>query len=174
MRSALARRRGVLLAIVYGSFTRRDFFRDVDVAVWLEDPGEAPRIEVDLANNPMLVWTDRTYGHYDIMTCWSEDGGVTLRDDHIRVNSYTAGADQYWPGIGLFLPDSIKRMDVGWWDQRSDEGDIYYNFNKWWRTDLHIVLHDSLANLGGYITEQLCFSKRQTEQSCHTLACFPY
>ena len=51
MRSALARRRGVLLAIVYGSFTRRDFFRDVDVAVYTGGLAEDPlRLEASLCS----------------------------------------------------------------------------------------------------------------------------
>ncbi len=46
---ALSEVRGVVFAYLHGGFIERRFFRDVDVAVWLEDPRDAPRIEVDLS-----------------------------------------------------------------------------------------------------------------------------
>jgi hypothetical protein len=102
-----------------------------------------------------LTWTDRRSGNYDIYTVWSEDGGMTLRSDQHRVNRASPSIDdQYWPTPSLFLPDSIRRLDVDWWDTRTDpNGDIYYNGAKWWRTDLDIVIHDSLANpMAGTVT----------------------
>jgi predicted nucleotidyltransferase len=41
----------ILFAYVYGSFIKRDFFRDIDVAVWIDKPEEAFRHEVDLSSN---------------------------------------------------------------------------------------------------------------------------
>lgn len=113
-----------------------------------------PRLGVDLANNPFLTWTDGTSGEYDIKCVWSEDGGVTLRDDIYTVNQDHGTANQWWPDIGMFLSDSTRRLDVCWWDERSDvNGDIYYNNGIWWRTNLYITLHDSLANpMGGTVT----------------------
>ncbi|MBO3842741.1 MAG: nucleotidyltransferase domain-containing protein [Candidatus Brockarchaeota archaeon] len=40
---------GVLFAYVYGGFVERMVFRDVDVAVWVENPREAFKYEVDLS-----------------------------------------------------------------------------------------------------------------------------
>ncbi|MGB9718900.1 MAG: type VII toxin-antitoxin system MntA family adenylyltransferase antitoxin [Thermoproteota archaeon] len=40
----------ILFAYVYGGFVERGFFRDVDVAVWIEDSGEAFRHEVELSS----------------------------------------------------------------------------------------------------------------------------
>ena len=40
---------GVVFAYVYGSFIEMDAFRDVDVAVWIENPGDAFSYEVDLS-----------------------------------------------------------------------------------------------------------------------------
>jgi len=39
----------VVFAYAHGGFVRRRFFRDVDVAVWLRDPGDPLRYVVDLS-----------------------------------------------------------------------------------------------------------------------------
>ncbi len=41
---------GILFAYVYGGFAERGFFRDVDVAVWIDSPEEAFRHEVELSS----------------------------------------------------------------------------------------------------------------------------
>jgi len=43
LREAL-RAGGVKLAVLFGSFTEMDSFRDIDIAVYLEDPGDLDRI----------------------------------------------------------------------------------------------------------------------------------
>ncbi|MEM1554223.1 MAG: nucleotidyltransferase domain-containing protein [Thermoproteota archaeon] len=40
----------VLFAYIYGSFIEREFFRDVDVAVWINNSEEAFRHEVELSS----------------------------------------------------------------------------------------------------------------------------
>jgi len=37
----------VLFAYVYGGFVERDFFRDLDVAIWLREPDKAFYYTVD-------------------------------------------------------------------------------------------------------------------------------
>ena len=115
-----------------------------------------PRLALDDANNPFIAWTDAREGNYDIYCVWSEDGGITLRDDQHRVNQDAWNDDQYWPGVSLFLSDCFRRLDVDWDDTRYDpDGDIYYNHATWWRTNLHIQVHDTLANpMGGTVTVQ--------------------
>ena len=49
LKRALEGTRGIVFAYLHGGFVERRFFRDVDVAVWLEDPSEAARVEVDLS-----------------------------------------------------------------------------------------------------------------------------
>jgi len=111
-----------------------------------------PKLRLDDAANTFLSWSDERSINTDIWTVWSEDGGWTLRSDQHRVNQTTV-ADQLWPGIGMFLSDTTRRLDVVWWDTWSDpDGDIYYNGANWWRTNLNAMLHDSLANpMGGYV-----------------------
>ncbi|MBN1755599.1 hypothetical protein JW877_05230 [bacterium] len=104
-----------------------------------------PKLAIDLANNTFMAWSDRRNGTYDIYSVWSEDGGLTLRPDQYQVNTYS-WSDQYVPGLSLYLSTCERRMDVDWWDRRSDEGDIYYANARWWRTDLNIILNDTLAN----------------------------
>jgi len=48
LRRALEGVQGVSFAYLHGGFVERRFFRDVDVAVWLEDPGDRRLVEVDL------------------------------------------------------------------------------------------------------------------------------
>ena len=105
------------------------------------------RLSLDEADNPFIAWTDARAGNYDIYTVWSEDGGLTLRPDQHKVNQDPYNDDQYWPGVSLFLSDTVRRLDVDWWDTRIDpDGDIYYNHATWWRTNLVIQIHDTLAN----------------------------
>ncbi|RKZ30837.1 hypothetical protein DRQ36_04130, partial [bacterium] len=113
-----------------------------------------PKLRLDDAANTFLVWSDERHVDTDIYCVWSEDGGWTLRPDQHQVNQSPGSYDQLWPGIGLFLSDTIRRLDVVWWDERTDpDGDIYYNGAKWWRTNLNVMLHDSLANpMGGTVT----------------------
>ncbi|QOJ78912.1 nucleotidyltransferase domain-containing protein [Infirmifilum lucidum] len=40
---------GIVFAYVHGGFLRREFFRDVDVAVWIRDEGEAFQYAVDFS-----------------------------------------------------------------------------------------------------------------------------
>lgn len=40
---------GIVFAYVHGSFVEAEAFRDVDVALWVEDPGKAFSYEVDLS-----------------------------------------------------------------------------------------------------------------------------
>ncbi|RKZ34601.1 hypothetical protein DRQ33_01810 [bacterium] len=106
-----------------------------------------PRMYLDEADNPFMAWTDARDGDYDIWCAWSEDGGITLRDDQHKVNQDPWNDNQYWPGVSLFLSDTVRRLDIDWWDTRYDpDGDIYYNHATWWRTNLHIQTHDSMAN----------------------------
>ncbi|HHS51042.1 MAG TPA: hypothetical protein ENN07_08005 [candidate division Zixibacteria bacterium] len=123
------------------------------IAVTSNDAWE-PRIRLDDAQNTFFVWSDERHIDTDIYSVWSEDGGATLRPDQYKVNQHPGSFDQLWPGIGLFLSDSIRRMDVVWWDTWSDpSGDIYYNGVKWWRTNFNVFLHDTLANpMGGTLT----------------------
>ncbi|MBN2542959.1 hypothetical protein JXI42_08845 [bacterium] len=114
------------------------------VAVSVADEFE-PRIAIDSSNSPFLAWTDARHGNYDIYTVWSEDGGLTLRPDQYRVNTY-ATSDQVVPGVSLYLDYCRRRLDIDWWDQRADDGDIYYANTQWWRTNLNVVLHDPLAD----------------------------
>lgn len=122
------------------------------VAASVADEWE-PKLRLDDAANTFLAWSDERSINTDIWCVWSEDGGHTLRSDQHRVNQTTT-ADQLWPGIGLFLSDTTRRLDVVWWDTWSDpDGDIYYNGANWWRTNLNVMLHDSLANpMGGHVT----------------------
>ncbi len=112
------------------------------------------RIGLDLANNPFIAWTDARGGDYDIYCVWSEDGGATMRSDQHKVNHETFNDNQYWPDVSLFLPDTIRRLDIDWWDTKTDpDGDIYFNSATWWRTNVVIQLHDTLANpMGGTVT----------------------
>lgn len=111
-----------------------------------------PRLAIDLANNPFIVWSDSRHGHTDVYTVWSEDAGITLRPDQHRVNQYSS-SDQQVPGVGLYLDDCVRKLDVDWWDERSDGGDIYFNTTSWWRTNLNVLLNDTLANpMEGTIT----------------------
>jgi hypothetical protein len=121
------------------------------VAASVADEWE-PRLRLDAAANTFLVWSDERHINTDVYCVWSEDGGRTLRSDQHRVNQ-TALADQLWPGIGLFLSDTTRRLDVVWWDTWHDpDGDIYYNNANWWRTNFNVMLHDSLANpMGGTV-----------------------
>ena len=105
-----------------------------------------PRLGIDLANNPFLVWSDARDWDYGVYCVWSEDGGRTLRDDQYRVDHASGDTEQHWPSISEWLPDTIRRVDVDWWDERSDSGDIYYSGAKWWRTNLNIRLNDTLAH----------------------------
>ncbi|MEM3371644.1 MAG: nucleotidyltransferase domain-containing protein [Candidatus Korarchaeum sp.] len=41
---------GILFAYVHGSFLERELFRDVDIALWIEDPKEAFSYEVELSS----------------------------------------------------------------------------------------------------------------------------
>jgi len=113
-----------------------------------------PRIGLDDADNPFLAWTDmRAGGDYDIYCVWSEDAGMTMRMDQHRVNHDPWNDNQYWPGVSLFLCDSIRRLDIDWWDTRLDpDGDIYFNSATWWRTNIIVRIHDTLANpMGGTV-----------------------
>jgi len=49
LRELLERVEGVSFAYIYGGFVKRDKFRDVDIAIWVEDPSRAHEYEVDLA-----------------------------------------------------------------------------------------------------------------------------
>jgi len=113
-----------------------------------------PKLRLDDAQNTFLVWSDERHINTDVYCVWSEDGGYTLRPDQHKVNQAPGTYDQLWPGIGLFLSDTIRRLDVVWWDTRTDpDGDIYYNGAKWWRTNLNVLLNDTLANpMGGTVT----------------------
>lgn len=127
------------------------FISGIPIAATGADEFE-PRLAVDYSNAPFLAWTDSREGSYDIYTVWSEDGGLSFRPDQHRVNTYGWG-DQVVPGISVYLSDCERRMDIDWWDMRSDEGDIYYSNAKWWRTNLNIVLNDTLAHsMGGTLT----------------------
>jgi len=105
-----------------------------------------PRIGIDLGNNPFITWTDARGGSYDIYCVWSEDGGLTLRSDQHRVDHAPGGTDQVWPGISEWVNDTIRRVDIDWWDNKNDAGDIYYTGSKWWRTNLNITLNDTSAH----------------------------
>ncbi len=48
LKRALERIQSVAFAYLHGGFVERRFFRDVDVAVWLEDLGDRRLVEVDL------------------------------------------------------------------------------------------------------------------------------
>ncbi|MBN1755600.1 hypothetical protein JW877_05235 [bacterium] len=110
-----------------------------------------PRLAIDNSNNTFLAWTDGRHGTLDIYTVWTEDGGRTLRPDQHRVNSYFH-SDQVVPGIGIYTDDCIRRLDIDWWDMRDDGGDIYYANATWWRTNIEIVLNDTLAHpMGGTV-----------------------
>ncbi|MCK5833091.1 hypothetical protein KAH81_05405 [bacterium] len=113
-----------------------------------------PKLRLDDAQNTFLVWSDERHINTDIYCVWSEDGGYTLRSDQHKVNQHPGTFDQLWPGMGLFLSDTSRRLDVVWWDTWSDpDGDIYYNGANWWRTNLNVQLHDTLANpMGGTLT----------------------
>ncbi len=50
LRRALEGVKSVVFAYLHGGFVERRFFRDVDVAVWLADPGDSLRVEVDLSS----------------------------------------------------------------------------------------------------------------------------
>ncbi|GEM_PF-2207889 len=124
----------------------------VPVAISSNDEWE-PRIRLDEAQNTFLVWSDERHIDTDIYCVWSEDG-ITLRTDQHKVNQHPGSFDQLWPGMGLYLSDTTRRLDVVWWDTWSDvNGDIYYNGANWWRTNLNVVLHDTLVNpMGGTLT----------------------
>ena len=49
LRELLKGEEGVLLAYVHGGFLRREFFRDVDLALWVEDPDRSYYYAVELA-----------------------------------------------------------------------------------------------------------------------------
>ncbi|MFZ8792471.1 MAG: type VII toxin-antitoxin system MntA family adenylyltransferase antitoxin [Acidilobaceae archaeon] len=49
LRELLERVEGVSFAYIYGGVVKRDKFRDVDIAIWVEDPSRAHEYEVDLA-----------------------------------------------------------------------------------------------------------------------------
>lgn len=49
LRERLGDTDGVVFAYVHGGFVERDLFRDVDVAVWIKNAGEAFKYEVDLS-----------------------------------------------------------------------------------------------------------------------------
>jgi predicted nucleotidyltransferase len=49
LRELLERVEGISFAYIYGGFVKRDKFRDVDIAIWVEDPSRAHEYEVDLA-----------------------------------------------------------------------------------------------------------------------------
>ena len=49
LREMLEREEGVLLAYVHGGFLKREFFRDVDLALWVEDPDRSYYYAVELA-----------------------------------------------------------------------------------------------------------------------------
>lgn len=40
---------GIILAYVHGGFANEGYFRDIDVALWIEDEGDAWRYAVDLS-----------------------------------------------------------------------------------------------------------------------------
>ncbi|MDK2464759.1 MAG: hypothetical protein QI223_08320 [Candidatus Korarchaeota archaeon] len=48
LRRALEGVKSVVFAYLHGGFVDREFFRDVDVAVWLGDLGDRRLVEVDL------------------------------------------------------------------------------------------------------------------------------
>jgi len=82
----------ILFAYVYGGFRERDFFRDLDVAVWLKNPGKvfyymvgfSARLEIELAfpvDLQVLIGAPLSFQFYVLMR-----GSLLFsRDESLRV-----------------------------------------------------------------------------------------
>ncbi|MFZ8824030.1 MAG: type VII toxin-antitoxin system MntA family adenylyltransferase antitoxin [Desulfurococcales archaeon] len=49
LKKLLEKVEGVSFAYIHGGYVKRDMFRDIDIAIWIEDPGKAHEYEIDLA-----------------------------------------------------------------------------------------------------------------------------
>jgi len=86
-------------------------------------------IAVDAKNNPTVVWRDARDGNYDIYLNYSDDQGAAWRSP-FKVNQDATTANQYWPGLGMWKEGWRRKVAVVWWDERYDDGDIYFNGNE--------------------------------------------
>ena len=94
-------------------------------------------IDLDVDGNPFIVWRDNRNGNTDIYMRYSNDGGSVFEPEK-KVNKGTDHNNQYWPSVALWRASGKRRVDVVWWDQRTDDGDIYYNANLQYRLQLNI------------------------------------
>ncbi|MGQ9624990.1 MAG: type VII toxin-antitoxin system MntA family adenylyltransferase antitoxin [Candidatus Bathycorpusculaceae bacterium] len=90
----------ILFAYVYGSFIKREFFRDLDVAVWLKNPSKAfsyvvdfsARLEIELGvpvdvqvlNEAPLSFKFHVFTEGKILFSGDEVFGAKLVDEVIR------------------------------------------------------------------------------------------
>ncbi|MCK5833092.1 exo-alpha-sialidase [bacterium] len=86
-------------------------------------------IAVDAQNNPTVVWRDARSGNTDIYVSYSDDEGTTWKTP-FRANQDATTANQYWPGIGMWSSGWQRKLSVIWWDERYDDGDVYFNGNE--------------------------------------------
>ncbi|MGC9060141.1 MAG: hypothetical protein ACP5JR_02735 [Thermoplasmata archaeon] len=88
-----------------------------------------PRIAIDDADNPHIVWQDNRSGNYDIWYTNSSDNGATFLpyNSHVKVNKDTTTQPQACATI-LFVnaPGARKELCVAWADKRSGDYDVYF------------------------------------------------
>ncbi|HHS51225.1 MAG TPA: exo-alpha-sialidase, partial [candidate division Zixibacteria bacterium] len=87
-----------------------------------------PVIAIDARNNPTIAWRDSRHGNYDIYMTYSNNKGVSWVEA-FRVNQDVTTANQYWPGLAMWASGWQRKVAAVWWDERYDDGDIYYNGN---------------------------------------------
>ena len=88
-----------------------------------------PAIAVDDQNNPTVVWRDARAGNCDIYVSYSDDQGTTWKSA-FKANQDATTANQYWPGVGMWKDGWRRNVAVTWWDERYDDGDVYFNGNE--------------------------------------------
>ncbi|MCX8173947.1 MAG: hypothetical protein N3F63_05005 [Thermoplasmata archaeon] len=87
-----------------------------------------PRIALDDANNPHIVWQDNRSGNYDIWYTNSSNNGQSFLPyaNHIKVNRDATTQSQACATV-LFVnaQNARKELCIAWADRRSGDYDIY-------------------------------------------------
>jgi len=83
---------------------------------------------VDDKNNPTIVWRDARNGNYDVYLKYSDDEGSSWCGEY-KVNQDGGSSNQYWPGAAMWSDGWERYISVVWWDERYDDGDVYFNGN---------------------------------------------
>ncbi|MCD6417165.1 exo-alpha-sialidase [bacterium] len=96
-----------------------------------------PTIALDCWNNPVVCWRDARHGDTDIYFTWSDNGGASFHTSQ-EVDCEISASDQNWPTVEILNGTCSRDIHFLWWDERYDDGDIYYNGNYQEGVKLHI------------------------------------